>query len=889
MEWNVGQGEARWIEKPAIDHRSWSRYTVEADVAVEAGGAAVLFGAKDDTAYYGCGLDLCGPGAAVTIYAVEGGGRAELGRATLPGEEASAVSRASLRIELGTGEVRVFANGRLALEAATPAFGSGTIGFATGAGQRAVFRDLRVLAEDGRAMYVNRFYDPTVVHFSAGRIEGASGLLLEGDAVALLETPAATDSPLFRKAFELPAGVPVASAVARVYAVGWYELRVNGRKADNRVLTPANTPYERRMLYDEYDVTDALRTGGNALGLWLGNGYNANYSRWGWKWRRNKAVVLQLDVELADGGKRRIVTDETWRTTDSPLLENDIYDGETYDGRLDRPGWDTYAYADDDWLPAAPAVPPEGTLEPNPQPPVRAFAALEPVRVLRPREGVAVYDFGQNVAGWARATVEGAVGSRLTLRYSELIDADGNLDPWTNRNAKATDAYILNGEGIETYEPRFTYHGFRYVEASGDARPIAVRAVPIRTDVRETGRFACSDALVNRIQSNLRWSFLNNLVTIPTDCCQRDERTPCLMDSAVVEEAAIQNFDMRHYYRKWLGDIEDSVTNPDWSGDKVTLPWHLYRYYGDKETLARQYPSMRGYVDHLARRWPEGIVTEGFGDWCAPNEDGWESYFREVEIVNTSLYYSQTSIVSEAAAVLGLPDEARRYAELADTIKRAFNEAFYKGDGRYGNGTQTALLMPLALGLTPEEAIAPTVRRLAEAIAAKDNRLDTGIYGTRYLLDVLADHGYVDLAYEVLTQESYPSFGFQIASGATTLWEQWSEKGGMHSHDHAMFGGIGVSYYTRLAGIRPLTPGYDTILIHPCIPSALDWAEASVDTPKGRISSAWRKEEGRLRLEVDIPEGTTAWIVLPSGATKRPEHERERVPAGPGKHTFEIE
>ncbi|HZG56733.1 family 78 glycoside hydrolase catalytic domain [Paenibacillus sp.] len=880
--------DARWIAKAQPDHRAWSRIALETDVAIEAGEAHVLFGVRDDRRYWGCELRAAEGEAA--FYSVEDGARTERGRAAAP-ELAAAPARAAARIAHEGDALRLYVNGRLALTATAPAseVPPGTIGFRTGERGRAVFRELRVFAEDGRALYVNRFYDPSCLQFTAGAVDATgSGLRLEEGILALCEAPVSADSPLFRRAFVAPSDV--VRATVRVYAAGWYELRVNGRKLDDRVLAPANTPYGRRMLYDEYDATSALRQGGNAIGLWLGNGYNMNYSRWGWKWKREKAALLQLDMTLADGSALRIGTDETWLTADSPLLMNDIYDGETFDGRRASAleGWDTYAYepAAADWSPAILAPAPEGVPERNEQPPVRAFEPLAPTRVLRPRPGVAVYDFGQNIAGWARVRVEGAAGNRLTLRYSELIDAEGNIDPWTNRNARATDVYILHGQGIETYEPRFTYHGFRYVEASGDpieAQTLRIEAVPIRADVTIDGSFRCADPLVERIQSNLRWSILNNLVTIPTDCCQRDERTPCMMDSAVVEETAMLNFGMRDYYRKWLGDVEDSLSNPDWSGDKVTLPWHLYRHYGDADTLGKQYASMKSYIDHLAAKWPDGIVTEGFGDWCPPNDDGWENYFREVAIVNTALYYRQTAVVAEAAGALGRAEEQARYEAHANEIRRASHDRFYRGNGVYGDGTQTAQLLPLAYGLAFEEAAGEAFDRLIDAIAAKGNRLDTGIYGTRYLMDVLADGGRIDLAYELLTRTDYPSFGYQIEQGATTLWEQWSFKGGMHSHDHAMFAGIGASFYTRLAGIRPLEPGYAKVEIAPSVPAKLDWVEAAIDTVRGRLVSAWRKESGRVTLEIEIPQGATAVVRLPRPVDGA---EPKRIEVGPGKHRF---
>ncbi|WP_167859684.1 alpha-L-rhamnosidase [Paenibacillus cymbidii] len=873
--------KAQWIGKPTTHHKSWSRYRVEVDVTVETRGANVLFGVWDENAYFGCALDA--EEHSVSLYAVEGGTRREWGKAHAP-ELEKQPANVKLMIVQGADTVRVFLNGRQALTVGDVELKPGTVGFKTDAGQTAVYRELRVYAEDGRSLYVNRFYEPTAIQFTAFSANSPGiGIRLDENTLSVCESPVSVDSPLFRRTFTIPSDV--VKAVARVYAAGWYELRINGRKADNRVLAPANSPYDRIMLYDTYEVTDALLVGGNAIGLWLGNGYNLNYSRWGWKWKRDKAAILQLDMELADGTSLQVLTDESWLTTDSPILTNDIYDGESYDGRMEQLGWDTHDFQAEGWSHAIAVVPPQGELQMNAQPPVKQYEPLEPVRILRPRDGVLVYDFGQNIAGWVNVRVEGPAGSKLTLKYSELIDDTGNIDSWTNRRAKATDVYILAGRGVEHYEPRFTYHGFRYVEVSGGLEPIEMRAKPIHADVREIGRFASSDTMLNRIQSNIRWSILNNMVSIPTDCCQRDERTPCLMDSAVVEEAAIHNFDMRLYYRKWLGDIADSLGNPDWSGDKVTLPWYLYWYYGDAEALQINYEPMKSYIDHLAAKWPDGIVEEGFGDWCAPNEDGWSNYFREVAIVNTSLYFRQASVVSEAAGVLGREEERQQYAALAEAIKRAFHTRFHQGGGVYGSGSQTAQVMPLAYGIVPEDNVTQAVSSLVAAIAAKNSHLDTGIYATRYLLDVLADHGHINLAYTLLTREDYPSFGWQIGQGATTLWEQWSFKGGMHSHDHAMFGGIGTSFYTRLGGIQPLAPGYAEIGIRPYVPDGLEWVEAIVETEKGPIVSAWRKEGVRIRFDIEIPANTTAVVALPAGSDSlaRVEHR-----LGPGRHQFAL-
>lgn len=891
-------GEARWICAPGPDHRQWDEYDIELELEVLSGGVDLLFGVGVDGGGSGCALD-CDAGTAA-LFALEGGERREWGSAVAPelaaGREAIETQEArearevlrktlALRIERHAAAVAVYINGRRTLAAVEPNRRPGSIGFKTGDGQAVVIRKLRVAAPDGRTLYVNRFYDPAAIQFSGGRIDGSGcGLRLEAGELALCEAPISPDSPLLRQAFELAS--PVVRASMRVYALGWYELRVNGAKADDRVLAPANSPYAHRLLYDEYDVTGLLREGGNAVGLWLGNGYNMNYSRWGWKWRREKAAIAELTITLADGTTRTIATDESWLTAPSPLLANDMYDGETYDAHMEQSGWDTYGFDASAWTPAAPAEPPEGGFAKGEQPPLKTFEPLRPVRIVPGAGGAVVYDFGQNIAGWTRIKVRGPAGARIALRHSELVDAEGRIDPWTNRNAAATDVYIMGGRETENYEPRFTYHGFRYVETSGDAELLDIAAVPVHSDVGEAGSFLCSDPVLSRLQRSLRWSILNNLYSIPTDCCQRDERTPCLMDSAVVEEAAIHNFDMRSYYRKWLGDIRHDAGNPDWSGDKVTLPWHLYQYYEDRDILEASYPSIAAYVGLLAEKHPSGIVEEGFGDWCAPNEDGWDNYFNEVAIVNTALYWRLASVAAEAAGVCGRSADQARFAKLADSILEAFDARFHDGQGKYGSGSQTAQIMPLALGMVPEARTDDAYAALLAAIEAKGGGLDTGIYGTRYLLDVLADRGDADLALEMLTRPEYPSFGNQIAQGATTLWEQWSARGGMHSHDHAMFGGVGASFYTRLGGIAPLAPGYAKIRVKPVFPARLDWIEARLDTVRGTVACSWRREGAGIRVEVDIPEGADACIVLPASLDRGAVLiERE---AGPGRHRFTV-
>ncbi|WP_426334798.1 family 78 glycoside hydrolase catalytic domain [Paenibacillus silvae] len=887
---------ARWITRSACDPADWISYQVEVSIYVETVGASFLFGYQDEQHHCGVELD-CNlneqetehPSHAhhsfINIYRIEEGVRHTLGEFTLP---QNAEQSAYMRLKINTigDDWQITINEQQTYGCKAAPY-RGRVGFRTKDGQKAIFRDLKLTGSDGRVLYSNRFYDPHTTHCSAGTIHASgNGLVLEENMLSICNTPVPVDSPLFRKTIVLPS--PPIEARLRIYSLGWYELYINGERSDHRVLAPANTPYKRRMLYDTYDVTELLHEKENVLGVWLGNGYYFNYSRWGWKWNRDKALILQLDLRFEDGSTQTIVTDESWSCAPSPILANDIYDGESYDARLEYNGWNRPGFiTNHDWSNAVTADSPEGELVENHQPPITTFTPLKPVAVFHPRPGVNVYDFGQNIAGWARIQVKGQAGSEVRLRYSELVDETGDIDPWTNRNAKAADTYILHGDGEEHYEPRFTYHGFRYLEVSAGSSWVSIEAVPIHTDVEQTGTFESSDERLNQLYRNIRWSYLNNLMSIPTDCCQRDERTPCLMDSAVVEESGMHHFNMQRYYRKWLDDIEDSMTNPDWSGDKVSLPWYLYQHYNDLDALSRSYPSMKAYINHLHEKWPEHVVKDGFGDWCPPNEDGWENYFHEVELVNTSVYYKITSITAEAAAVLGIDSDHDYYRKLADHINQAFQRRFHSGDGIYGSGSQTAQLLPLAYGMVPVKQRVSAANRLVQSIAEKNGHLDTGIYGTRYVLDVLADYGHIDVAYALLSKKEYPGFGYQIERGATTLWEQWSEKGGMHSHDHAMFGGISASFYTRLAGIRPDAPGYQKIWIEPCIPSKLSAVSASLRTSYGLISSSWKKQDAGLQLQVEIPEGTTATLVLPSVMASAAKLSRIHELA-PGRHHFTL-
>ncbi|HOX84505.1 MAG TPA: family 78 glycoside hydrolase catalytic domain [bacterium] len=695
------------------------------------------------------------------------------------------------------------------------------------------------------------------------------GLLEESDwhaqwiAAAPGEKAAA---PLFRREFSLPGKIE--RATAYVYGLGWYEFYLNGSKVGDQVLAPPNSHYDRVNLYDTYDVTELLRQNGNAVGVMLGGGYDSTYSRWGWKWERSKRFILQIQIDLADGSHQEIVSDQQWRSHAGPITACGIYSGERYDARKEQSGWSTFGFADEDWSPVIQTDSPGGHLVANTMPPIRVAQTLAPISITEPRPGVFVVDFGQNFAGWVRIRMQGQPGDSVKLHHSELIDSTGMIDPWTNRQAQATDITIFKGNGIESYEPRFSYHGFRYVEITGlREKPTAemVEGRVVHADFATEGSFSCSDATLNRVAQNFRWSMTSNFMSIPTDCPMRDERTPCAMDSRVYEEGAIYLFPLYRYYRKWLRDIRGGNGNPDWDGDQVLLPWRLYFYTGDIAILRENYDAMKKYVDGVADRTPDLIYRNGFGDWCAPNSGTWESYFSNVTAVNTALFFQCAETVANTASILNDQTACEKYRTLADSIRFAYNAAFFHPErNTYGNGSQTEDILPLALNIAPLEKREQIAEHLVNTILIDNGgHLDTGITGTRYICDVLCDQGYGDLALQIFTQDSYPGFGHQIKLGATTTWEQWYAKGEMNSHNHAMFSGPMATLFSRFGGVQPLEAGFRRFIVKPAVIDSLDWVQVIIETVRGRLQSKWQRQGKTFSLQVEVPVGAQADVHIP--------------------------
>ncbi|MCS7475790.1 glycoside hydrolase family 78 protein [Umezawaea endophytica] len=883
---------AGWITPDTADDKTWADFTLDVDFTVRAAAASVVFRAEDASNYYLWQVNATTtPGKVMLRPHVQVDGRfTTLGEVDLAPVVTpdTLYARHHLRVRAAGTTITTWVDGVQVDVRQDAAHARGTLGFRSstsgGVPERARYDNLAVHDLAGAPLFSDDFStDPDPLFPQTTVVDGQ--LEPTGDPTLVQRDPAA---PMLRKDFTLDK--PVASARAHVYGLGFHELRLNGGKVGDRVLTPASTPYDRRNLYETYDITSAVRSGPNAVGVWLGNGYGARYNPYGFRWLGPKQAIALIEVTFTDGSRRSVTTDGTWKWSSGAVLANDIYAGETHDARQDQPGWDAPGFDDSRWLPVRTASAPSNDLAPNTMPAMRVVDTLRPVALTEPRPGVFVYDLGQNIAGWARLRVKGPAGTAVRMRTAEELGRDGTLDVTTNRNAAATDTYVLAGrEQGETYEPRFTYHGFRYVEVTGfPGRPTAesLDGRVVHADVRSTGTFESSSEMLDRIWRNNRWSVLNNSMSLPTDTPVRDERTPPAMDVQAYHEASVREFDLNSFYAKYLRDLppgtalpSDAVKAqyPDMAGGQVTLAWTLFEQYGDRATLAETYPAMKAFVDRNAADVPSRIwpANQGFGDWCPPDH-GPESNggmgspsagdcFSEVSLVNTALSFQQAANVAKAADALGHPDDARRYTDLAESIRTAFNARFLSADGTtYGSGRQVTSVLPLAFGLVPAQNVRAVGERLVDTILTKDGgHLDTGIFGTRHLVDALARIGRVDVAMTVLHQETYPGFGFEIAHGATTSWEQWLYSSSMETHDHAMFAGVNASLYTVLGGIRPTAPGYRTVAIAPRVPAGLDHVSASLDTVRGPVSSTWRSTDREFTLTVTVPVTSTAVVEVP--------------------------
>ncbi|HVU38444.1 MAG TPA: family 78 glycoside hydrolase catalytic domain [Opitutales bacterium] len=715
----------------------------------------------------------------------------------------------------------------------------------------------------------------------------------------------ATPARWLRKEFTV--GKTIRRALVSFAGLGTSELYVNGFKAGDAVLSPALSDYDKRVYYVTYDVTTLLKPGANALGVVLGNGrYYAprvtgrnGLLSFGWP-----KLILQLRLEYADGTSEDIVSDESWKySEDGPIRANNEYDGEDYDARQEMSGWAKPGFDDKAWANAAVVSAPGGVLCAQDIEPIRVTGTIQPVSVKEISPGVFVYDFGQNFVGWCRLEVNGPAGATVTMKFAERLHDDGTISQENLRTAKATDHYILKGGGPEAWQPRFTYHGFRYVEVTGyPGKPTlgSLEGRVVNDDLASAGDFASSNDLLNKIYQCVAWGVRGNYRSMPTDCPQRDERQGWLGDRAAESRGEMYVFNNQLLYDKWLQDIVDaqrddgsvpavaphywSVYNDDvtWPSALLLIPESLRLEYGDTAAVTRNYPAMVKWVDHMTGYvTPDGLQPrDKYGDWCMPPETPTVIHSTDPArltagpLLGTAYFYHDLGVMGQFAALAGKPDDEKRFAALATKLDFGFNAKYLNRQlGHYDNDTQTANAVPLAFGLVPDDEKAPVFASLVNSITnIYHNHIGTGLIGAAWLNRVLTDNGRADLAYAIATNRDYPGWGYMVEHGATTIWELWNGDTAdvqMNSGNHVMLvGDLVIWLYEDLAGIAPdpAQPGFKNILMKPVEAGDLSFVKASHRSLYGLIESEWHRDATGFRWHIAVPPNSTATVFVPANS-----------------------
>ena len=688
----------------------------------------------------------------------------------------------------------------------------------------------------------------------------------------------------------------VQRATLYVTALGLYDARLNGQRVGDHVLAPDWTDYHKRVRYQAYDVTGLVQNGDNALAATLGNGWysghlgNGGFQQYG----TVPALLAQLEITYHNGTVERVSTDATWKTHASPTVASDFMLGETYDARAELPGWDAPGYDDHAWTAAHVRDEKPRSLDSQVAPPVRQTAEKNPIALAEPAPGRWTYDLGQNMVGVVRLKVSAPAGTVVTIRHAEMLNPDGTVYTANLRGAPSTDTYTCRGGGEETWQPKFTFHGFRYVELTGlPAKPAAdaVTGIVLGTDNPVAGSFTTSNPLVNQLVSNIEWGERGNYLSVPTDCPQRDERLGWMGDAEVFVRTGTDVADIDAFFTKWLVDVDDAQTpagaftsvSPDrgagagapaWGDAGVICPWTIYEAYGDRRLLEANLSAMIKWVEWCRQHSTNGLRDNAkerggdYGDWLSIHAD------TPKDVIGTAYYAYSTHLVARACRALGRDEESAKYDALFQDIRAAFDHAYVDGDGRIKGNTQCDYAMALKFELLPDELRPKAVQYLADDIAAKGNHLSTGFVGVSYLLPVLTAGGRLDVAYALLNQDTFPSWLFSVKQGATTIWERWDgwtpDKGfqdaGMNSFNHYSLGSCGEWLYDTVAGIGwdPAAPGYKHLVIRPRPGGGLTMAKAGLKTVYGQVGSAWTLADGRFNYELTVPANTTATVTLPA-------------------------
>ena len=733
-------------------------------------------------------------------------------------------------------------------------------------------------------------------------------------------------SPYLRRSFETAQERDVERAMLYATALGVYEMRINGKRVGNDYFTPGWTDYHQRVYYNTYDVTDLLEEGKNALGAILADGWYSGYIGYGLlvglpnprgMYGSTPALRAQLEIVYKNGEHQIISTDDRWAATFGPLKEASMLMGTTYDAQDEMPGWDRPDFDAEGWRRARQMQPEHGKLQSYPGVTVQKTETLQPVSIeAREGKGKYIVDLGQNFAGRVRLHVEGRAGKKVVLRYGEMLHPDGSLMTANLRRARATDTYILKGEGAEVFEPKFTYHGFRYVEVSGypsTLEPSDITGLVMHSATPPTSTLETSNPMVNQLFENITWTQRSNFFEVPTDCPQRDERLGWTGDTQVFAPTATYNADVAAFFTKWLVDLEDAqypradslqargyekayldpeampeglypeyaphpYVNgtggaPGWSDAGVIVPYHVHRAYGDTRVIKKHYEGMKRFMDFYARRSTNflmGGYGNNYGDWLSIGGTTPDS------LIATLYYGYDAKLMAEMAAAIGKSKDAEKFSALHDSVQAAFVRRFVSPGGRIEGDTQTSYAMAIAMSLLPKKLEEQAGQRLVKLIEGNDMHLSTGFLGVSYLLEALSQQGYTEVAYKLLTSTEYPSWGYSVANGATTTWERWDsytkEEGfknaEMNSFNHYAFGSVAEWMFASMAGIEPLTPGYGKVEVRPEIGGEMRHAKATYQSRRGEIVSAWRRTEEGLRMEVRIPANVEAKVYVPARAAE---------------------
>lgn len=717
---------------------------------------------------------------------------------------------------------------------------------------------------------------------------------------------------------EFDAGRDIAQARLYISGLGLYECYLNGCRVGEDVLAPTATDYTKTVCYNVYDVTDLLDEGVNTIGVILGNGrffsmrtvtYTIPFTQVTIPGVRNYGypkLLAQLEITDSEGNRTVVASDENWKlTTDGPIVANNEYDGETYDARLEMPGWSRNGYDDSSWRDARSVAAPEGRLTAQANPNIRVMDTVEPVSIAALNDSTWIVDMGQNMVGWLAVELEGRKDRPVRLRFAETLQDDGNLYVDNLRGAKATDLYTPAEDGTFSWTPRFTYHGFRYVEIAGAAAKPDLEKLKgevIYDAMPTTGRFETSDSTINQVYRNAYWGLRGNYRSMPTDCPQRDERMGWLGDRATgcIGESFV--FGNTLLYEKWLRDIEamqDSagcvpdVAPAHWTFDQhsgnVTWPAAylcvadmLYNQRGDVRPIERHYASMKKWIEYIRdRQMKDGLViNDVYGDWCMPPESQELIHSQDParktdgRLLGTSFYYRLLNMMARFAAVSGHEADTAEYLDLAARVKDAYNKQFLNAEtGQYANNTVTANIISLMQGLVPDSLEQKVFANVVEKTKGEfDSHVSTGLIGIQFLMRGLTQHGAGDLAYTIATNRTYPSWGYMIDKGATTIWELWNgdtADPAMNSGNHVMLlGDLLTWYYENLAGIKsdPAAPGFKHVVMAPYFPDGLDWVDAATESPYGPIASRWSRDGQGLSWKVEIPANSTASVRIPASS-----------------------